>query len=564
MASFSGNPTLMPFLYPCFLNGYSKVASVFFFNGSKSVKRTLCHRQFSRKTASSRYLDGSQDTPTTNRLNPSPSDYGRSIFQDRCTLRLHTGTGGNGCVSFLREKYISEGPPNGGNGGNGGSIYIQAVEGQTSLHKLARRGVIRAGHGKNGKGKLQGGQRGTDILINVPVGTVVREVGRYDPVAEKGRELRLSMGKMPEKEALRIFSSKREQWVLYPGSRPSDYITMELPVLPPPQRNSIAAMEPSAPIHLDLSERMEQPMLLAAGAIGGRGNPNFISKSNPRPLIATKGESGMMLELEFELKLLADVGLVGLPNAGKSTLLRSITNSRARIGNWAFTTLSPNIGTVVLDDFTGRSLIQSKLGMKQRSRFTIADIPGLVEGAHLDKGLGLGFLRHIERAGILVFVIDLSAGDAIQTLKSLWRELHKYQLLQEQDLNMDNGATFTNAAHSGNFDGPRVFDAYSDDFDSGLESSLKMHRRNLPELEGHPAYTKPWLVVGTKADLPKTQENFALLRAYLADVENGVVEHPSLHEDAWRKRLHSIPVSALNAEGVNAIPQAIIQLLDTD
>src|SRR5436190_11672803 len=179
-------------------------------------------------------------------------------------------------------------------------------------------------------------------------------------------------------------------------------------------------MQPRAPIHLDISVHMDQPMLLAAGALGGLGNPHFVSRTNGRPKFATKGEGGLKLDLELELKLLADVGLVGLPNAGKSTLLRSITNSRARVGNWAFTTLSPNIGTVVTDSHSGRPLVQSASGRAPRSNFTIADIPGLIEGAHLDKGLGLGFLRHVERARILAFVIDLSAGDAVQVLKGLW------------------------------------------------------------------------------------------------------------------------------------------------
>ncbi|EEP82297.1 conserved hypothetical protein [Uncinocarpus reesii 1704] len=355
-------------------------------------------------------------------------------------------------------------------------------------------------------------------------------------------------------------SSKREQWVLYPGAQASDFLTTEFPILQPPQRMNIAATEPPSPIHLDLSQPMDKPMLLAAGAVGGYGNPHFVSRSNPRPIFATRGEDGMSLELELELKLLADVGLVGLPNAGKSTLLRSITNSRARIGNWAFTTLSPNIGTVVLDNLTGRPFTQSKPGAKPRSRFTIADIPGLVEDAHLNKGLGLGFLRHIERAGILAFVVDLSAGDAVQALKGLWRELDEYQVLREQQLNMETEIRSPNPAFNSSCDEPRVIDAYSDDLDSDFAAPIQ--RTNLPELEVQPVYTKPWFVIGTKADLPETQENFASLRAYLADVERGLVEHPARRQNAWRERIYSIPTSAINAAGVNSIPQTVVQLLD--
>ncbi|WEW54874.1 GTPase of the mitochondrial inner membrane that associates with the large ribosomal subunit [Emydomyces testavorans] len=555
------NTTLMPFLYPCLFNSVPKPTFNSALRARKTSSSSLGYRRF-LKEFSLKNSQISQKAPDTDRLNPTPSDYGRFIFQDRCTLTVQTGSGGSGCVSFLREKYIPEGPANGGAGGSGGSIYIQAVEGQTSLHKLARRGVIRAGRGRNGKGKLQGGQRGNDVLIQVPVGTMVREVGRRDPVAEKERELRLLMGKMPEEEALRVASSKREQWTFYPGTQASDYLTMEFPILPPPRRLNIATMEPPAPVSLDLSQPMDKPMLLAAGAVGGYGNSHFVSKTSPRPTFATKGEHGMALELEFELKLLADVGLVGLPNAGKSTLLRSITNSRARVGDWAFTTLSPNIGTVVLDDLTGRPLTQIKLGGKQRSHFTIADIPGLVADAHLDKGLGLGFLRHIERAGILAFIIDLSAGDAVQGLRSLWRELDEYQLLRERQLNMDTETRYTNWGQNINSDEPRVFDAYADELDLDHSFSPQIHLRNLPKLETHTVYRKPWFVIGTKADLPKTQENFASLRAYLADVEKGTVEHPSRRENAWRERIYCIPISAINAEGVNAIPHTVVRLMD--
>jgi GTP-binding protein len=133
--------------------------------------------------------------------------------------------------------------------------------------------------------------------------------------------------------------------------------------------------------------------------MGGLGNPHFVTKSITRPKYGTKGDGGMKVEIQLELKLLADVGLVGLPNAGKSTLLRAVTNSRTRIGNWAFTTLQLNIGTVVLDNHKGRPLVptsESKSGAPRRTNFTIADTPSLIEDAHLDRSLGLGFLRHIE------------------------------------------------------------------------------------------------------------------------------------------------------------------------
>ncbi|PGG97464.1 obg family GTPase CgtA [Helicocarpus griseus UAMH5409] len=498
--------------------------------------------------------------PDSSHLNPLPSDYSRSIFQDRCTLTLYSGSGGNGCVSFLREKYIEDGPANGGDGGSGGNIFVQAVEGQTSLHKLARRGIIKAGHGRSGQGKSQGGLRGKDVLLQVPVGTIIREIGRYDPVAEEQRRLAQLISELGKEEGMRAASERRERWVLYPGSQPSDFLTEDFPVLPPARRSALAATQPKAPIYLDLSEHMADPILLAAGAVGGMGNPHFVRNTNTRPKFATKGEKGLKLELEFELKLLADVGLVGLPNAGKSTLLRSITNSRTRVGNWAFTTLSPKIGTVVIDNNSGRPLIEPRPGYPRRKNFTIADIPGLIEGAHQDKGLGLGFLRHVERAGILAFVVDLSAGDAVQALKGLWRELDEYNRLRDRELNEEteqrliswiplDGSPEEQPGHE--FGGQRL-----------TPPTLAPSRKDVAAKSLPPMYTKPWFVIGTKADLPGTQENFLALRSYLEGVEKGTIDHPCGQQNAWRGKLYSIPVSAINAHGVNVIPERVVRLLD--
>lgn len=556
--------TLAPFLYPFLFNQTPRSRYITL----NAVKRFAQCCRWQNTTSNQRQSNGTPSStgssPDLSHLNPSPDDYSRFIFQDKCQVTVYAGSGGNGCVSFHREKYIDEGPPNGGDGGTGGSVFIQAVEGMTSLHKLARRGVIKAGRGRNGQGKSKGGQRGKDVLIQVPVGTVVREVGRYDPVEEEELRLKTMIGEIGEDEALHLYSSSRDRWVLYPGSQPSDFWTTEFPILPP-RRSNLAALEPKAPIHLDLSKHMDRPMLLAAGAVGGYGNPHFVSRSISRPKFASKGEGGMRLDLEFELKLLADVGLVGKPNAGKSTLLRSLTNSRTRIGNWEFTTLSPNIGTVVIDDHKGRPLVESDPKVR-RTNFTIADIPGLIEGAHLDRGLGLGFLRHIERARILAFVVDLSSGDSIQGLKALWHELGQYERLRDAKHSAEAGdelvtwSPFDNALTQMSLGENRNAEAlinvaYSED-------TPHVKKRSLPPLRLPPIYTKPWFVIATKADLPETQENFFKLRDYLSKVEKGEVEHPGGYKEGWKEQICAVPVSAIRGEGVSGIPKWVVGLLD--
>ena len=525
-----------------------------------------CYRMYGTETEDAQSSDRSADPEAAqdlSYLSPAPDDYSRFIFQDKCRSTLYAGSGGNGCVSFLREKYIEEGPPNGGDGGSGGSIYIQAIENMTSLHKLARRGVIRAERGKNGRGKSKGGRRGEDVLIQVPVGTVVREISRYDPVAEEERNREMERNveaneEMEEMSEMGLPSIRHDRWVLYPGANPSDFLTTQFPDNPP-RRPQIAASEPKAPIHLDLSQPMDRPMLLAAGAVGGWGNHYFTTGALSKPTFAARGEGGVRLELEFELKLLADVGLVGKPNAGKSTLLRSLTNSRTRIGDWEFTTLSPSIGTVVIDDYKGRPLVETKRNSK-RNNFTIADIPGLIEGAHLDRGLGLGFLRHIERAGILAFVIDLSAGDPVQGLKKLWHELHEYQQVRDAEIASQNDNLDLSTQGLPELDEERQ-GLQASSLDGPINVSFGSDN-SLPSLELPPIHTKPCFVLATKADLPETQGQFKALQEYMSAVEKGETEHPGGYQDGWKEKLVAVPVSAIRAEGVNRIPKLVMEFLD--
>lgn len=544
--------TLTPFLYP-FLDSAC----------ARSIPK-VSHRLFcvSQRRWSQPVLPQEQSEGSPAHLNPPPSDYSRTIFADRAIVTLHAGGGGNGCISFVREMHIAAGPANGGDGGTGGNIYIQAVRGETSLHKLARKKEIRAGRGKNGQGKTKGGEKGNDVTIIVPVGTIIREVERNDPVAIEEERRKIEAGKeMAEGDGAvhtGPYKWSRDKWLLYPAITPEDIASAEFPSLPKPRRSHLSMAQPPAPIALDLSRPMEKPMLLAAGAVGGMGNPHFCTRAVPRPKFATKGEAGLTITLELELKLLADVGLVGLPNAGKSTLLRAMSNSRTRVGDWAFTTLQPNIGTVILDNHRGRPKTIAEYDTGElRTNFTIADIPGLVQDAHLDRGLGISFLRHVERARVLAFVIDLNATNAVAALKALWKEVGEYERmkLQEEEekkqmtvewspfttpeealANKSETIVMSNPSNSGHgeFDGPE-----------------------LPSIAG-----KPWFVVATKCDLPGTKERFEELRLYLEDVKAGRQVHPSGQETGWVEKLVAIPVSAINGHGVEPITSWTVGLLD--
>jgi GTPase involved in cell partitioning and DNA repair len=417
------------------------------------------------------------------------------------------------------------------------------------------------------------------VIITVPVGTVVKEISRDDPEAENrflaNKRRRKYKRKAPapappvgEDEAWE--DPDRDKWLLYPGMSSSEARAFRFPRLP--IRDRLFA-QPPPPIHLDLSRPTPRPILLAAGGIGGLGNPHFLSREYPRPLFATRGEQAVTLEIELELRLLADVGLVGLPNAGKSTLLRALSNSRARVGNWAFTTLQPNIGTVVLDNNRGRPLVTSfvrqpqpafddpyavnpgaETELQRRTRFTVADIPGLIEGAHLDKGLGIAFLRHVERAGVLAFVIDLGAGNAVDALKALWTEVGLYaQMREDEEKEREREARVDWTADAG---------THSYSKWGGGSMMMTDYPVPPPSPTGLHIAGKPWFVVATKCDLPETQQNFEQLREYLAAITRGDEPHPSGIDEGWIDNCTAIPVSAINGQGVESIIHWVVGLLD--
>jgi len=266
----------------------------------------------------------------------------RPIFFDEAKIFVRGGAGGNGCVSFRREKYVPLGGPDGGNGGPGGSVYLVADPHLNTLIAFKRRRRFLAEAGRHGGGKGRQGKTGQDLLIPVPVGTMAY-------LAQSGELLG------------------------------------------------------------DLKES-EQRLLVAQGGRGGRGNAFFATPTNRAPRLAEKGEPGHERWLYLELRLIADVGIVGCPNAGKSTLLSAVSAARPKIAPYPFTTLAPNLGVATVGD---------------RS-FVLADIPGLIEGAHEGLGLGHAFLRHITRTRLLIHLLDGAAEDPLANFAQINEELRLY------------------------------------------------------------------------------------------------------------------------------------------
>lgn len=264
-------------------------------------------------------------------------------FLDRVKIRVEAGSGGDGCVSFRREKFVPRGGPDGGDGGKGGDVLLHTTTSVQDFTHLAGMHLFKAKNGGPGEGGKRFGRNGPDIVLNVPVGTLVTD-------AEDG------------------------------------VLLMDL-------------------------DKPDMTLAVARGGRRGRGNRRFATSINQTPREAEDGKPGGKKFLALELKIIADVGLVGLPNAGKSTLLSGLSNAHPKIAEYPFTTLYPNIGVMEVG-FEGRVVI--------------ADIPGLIENAHKGVGLGDEFLRHVERTRVLVHVIDAAAVDPIEDYHTLRRELEAY------------------------------------------------------------------------------------------------------------------------------------------
>src|SRR5437773_2208903 len=294
------------------------------------------------------------------------------MFVDRIKVFAQAGKGGRGSVSFRREKFVPKGGPDGGDGGRGGNVVLRVERHVDNLANLFYEPIIKAKDGGHGKGKKMAGRAGANKIVKVPVGTIVWHADK----------------------------EKR--------STPNS----QLPT-PNSDQSAIGSAQSAMDLIIDLVRDGEEFVLCRGGA-GGKGNVHFKSSRNRAPRQYTDGEEGEGGYFLFELRTIADAGLIGYPNAGKSTLLRKISAARPKVAAYPFTTLHPIVGVI---EFQGYR------------RATIADIPGLLEGAHRGLGLGHEFLRHITRCGVLVFVIDIAGSEGrnpIEDLQNLRREIELY------------------------------------------------------------------------------------------------------------------------------------------
>ncbi|MBM4031161.1 MAG: GTPase ObgE [Planctomycetes bacterium] len=347
------------------------------------------------------------------------------MFIDEASLLVKGGDGGHGCVSFRREKYVPRGGPDGGDGGDGGSVSLLADPAIDTLYELTFRHQFAAGSGRPGQGKNKTGASGEDLVVRVPVGTLV-----FD--AATGLLLR------------------------------------------------------------DLDKPGES-VCVATGGRGGRGNKHFSSPTNRAPRQAEQGQAGQERKLRLELKLLADVGLVGLPNAGKSTLITRVSNARPKIANYPFTTRYPCLGIADVGGYR---------------RLVVADIPGLIEGAHDGHGLGIEFLRHIERTRVILHVLDAAGVDGtppIEAYHVLRKELSLYPCAAAAD--------------------------------SGLKSEIRNPKSAIASLA-----ERPHIVAANKIDLPEGRATLDELRSALP--------------------VEVIPISAATGEGLPALLAALSRMVD--
>jgi GTP-binding protein len=330
------------------------------------------------------------------------------MFVDEIKIYARAGHGGKGCVAFHREAFVAKGGPSGGNGGRGGSVILQADHDLNNLIQQYYVPRLLAADGESGMGKGMDGHAGKDLIIKVPCGTLVWLVKDTTPPAETKMARDDDDEDEDEKPVLASSTGHRPIIRSSRGQR-----AQEIDLSAGDEPAGQEASEGPGELVADLTENGQQ-FILCKGGRGGLGNRNFATARHQTPRFAQPGEPGTEGDYRLELRLVAEIGLVGYPNAGKSTLLTAISKARPKIAPYPFTTLHPQIGIVEYADW---------------KRLTVCDVPGLIEGAHQNVGLGHAFLRHIKRCKILVLLLDMAATDGRKPwddYKQLLKELELY------------------------------------------------------------------------------------------------------------------------------------------
>jgi GTP-binding protein len=324
------------------------------------------------------------------------------VFIDEIKIYARAGHGGKGCVAFQREKYRPKGGPSGGNGGRGGDVILEADHDLNNLIGQYYQPRLIAKEGEAGLGKGMDGHAGKDLIVKVPCGTLIWRTEQEGSVEseESGAETRM----------LAVSTSRRP---MFRTSAAGKAMELDLSDEEANPADSGSRKHAKGELVADLTEH-GQRLILCKGGRGGLGNRNFATATRQAPRFAQPGEPGGEGEFLFELRIIAEVGLVGYPNAGKSTLLTAISHARPKIAPYPFTTLHPQIGIVQYGDYR---------------RLTVCDVPGLIEGAHRNVGLGHEFLRHIERCKVLVLLLDMAGTDGREPwedYRNLLNELELY------------------------------------------------------------------------------------------------------------------------------------------